>query len=107
MGTLEGRTDIVPMFYTDLGSDLHVVGRPNDQYEESFELTIGRYAVWGYKGKGELEVIETETVLDLLQSVYGEDLPVYTLDQIKEGEVTYDPELYRSARPRRDPWEGR
>jgi hypothetical protein len=42
------------------------------------ELDIGRYGVWGDKGRGKPEVIDTGNDLDALKEKHGE-LPVYEL----------------------------
>ena len=58
-------------FITDLGFPLIVTW--GDKEED-----LGQYGVWGDKGRGKPEVIDTGSDLDALKEKHG-DLPLYPL----------------------------
>jgi hypothetical protein len=61
-------------FITDAGESKVVwVG------EDGRKHSIPRYGVWGEKGKGKPEVIETSDDLEYLQTTHGPGLEVHSL----------------------------
>jgi hypothetical protein len=66
-------------FITDAGAPLAC----RDEDGETV-VNLSRYAVWGDLGRGKPEVVECHDDVQYLLTKYGELLPVFTMDDLKE-----------------------